>query len=539
MERIVENCILGFYDDLQAYYKEWSKNVNDGDYVVFLNEKDKQLMRILASLDENKNLYDATIFPENYVLGDEILSLLPNLVSKYEQTRRFPRILIISNVLGYDTECNALLDDIERGLANYSRKDFGSVLSAFLRTMELKSFVRVDKPFLLKSEYQSNSKFFKTIDVSKFREFEYRYTTLLTCLGLINPNFTINARLKLNKDCLATLEVPGFNKLENTYDSFHTYIFYKVVTDAQGRNLVYAIQLFGLDTSNEVFAIPFIMTPELTDTTVNKLAKHFSFFDDSLPAKINLRNLNLLWNATFLREFMSLINIEETKVVDYGSSNKVIQEFINNIIAGRIHFANASTVFNSLDKEDVLQAWQFGQNTGEMDANIGLVENKIYKNAIDTHSENERKRHVCDRRVLVKELETLEGYQAFSEFLKNFDSVLALVALVILSGRKCLQLDVKTTRMGNTNYSGLAVRANEDSLVIEPKRLEVFVPTLIFIFEKSRILIRQFKNLLEDGMNLAGENERVREEIRYFIEMLEKSSISIEEFNFKTIFYKF
>lgn len=573
LKNLVKDLLLPFYDNLCRFFAEVFNLRTDYHYVVFVARRCSILAEIFFRvLTDGGGLP----LPGNYLTDSAMLSLVPHLADMYRWSGRFPSILIVDDIVIYGKSLTAFLDELEDLLwlelreDGYTRED---IVAALRRAIRIHAFARNNQPLLLASRYQSNFTVVQTLEPKQWRDLSNRISRLILVSGQINSSFVIGSRLPRVQTEWPALCEAGFSRVTTTYDAFPQTMFCRTVPLAGAPCLLYTIRILPSSVDGALVAAPFVFFPDMTDEAMETLIQsvleqlrpqfgHTPLDPDGSWARCprtKAEALNLLFGISLLQEFCCLTDFPP----HYNGSLKLQMNFATELNGEAKAFiatlTNPAVGLLSLRQMDLLLLRAFCTNgsfvppgydwAGETPSCRGdealkwQIEDYAYETGMSNYAQSYWQTQMYQEQKPSEREETSDHFTTVAVMMghlsdicrKRFSLSQAVSWVLQMVDAGILSIAVRTFARKNGAYVSQCVKTGEQSQFIMPKRLREFVPVLILIQRKARILNRDFYDEFSRFAQVNEPFDQHQQDLLEFLDGLNRSGQKLEDWDFDLV----
>lgn len=573
LKNLVKDLLLPFYESLCRFFTEVFNLRTDYHYVVFVARRCSILAEIFFQvLTDGAGLP----LPGNYLTDSAMLSLVPQLADTYRRNGRFPAILIVDDIVIYGKSLTAFLDELEELLwlelreDGYTRED---IVAALRRAIRIHAFARNNQPLLLASRYQSNFTVMQTLEPRQWRDLSNRISRLILVSGRINSSFIVGSRLPRVQTEWPALYAAGFSRVTTTYDAFPQTMFCRTVPLSGAPCLIYTVRILPSSVDGALVAAPFVFFPDMTDEAMEALTQNIleqlrpQFGRTPLDPggswarcpRTRAEALNLLLSVSLLQEFCRLTGF----LPDYNGRLKLqmnfatalngeAKAFIDHLMDPTVNLLSMSQM-DQLLLRAVCVAGAFVPPgyywAGEVPSCRGeealkrQVEDFAYETGMSNYAQSYWQTQMYQERKPSEREETSDHFTTVAVMMGQLSDICreryplsqAVSWVLQMVDAGILSIAVRTFARGDGTYVAQCVKTGEQSQFIMPKRLREFIPVLILIQRKARILNRDFYDEFTRFAQVNESFDRRRQDLLEFLDGLNRSGQKLEDWDFDLV----
>lgn len=573
LKNLAKDLLLPFYGALCLFFDDIFCAADRYDYVVFIARRCSNLVEIFFRVLRG----DAGIlFPSNFITDGAMLSLVPRMAEMYRWSKRFPTILVVDDIVIYGKSLTAFLEELEDQL--YLQLEADSVTreeisAALLRAVKIRAFARNNRPLLLTSRYQSCFTVMKIMEPKQWRDLSNRISRLILVSGQVNSSFISGARIPQDRADWSKPRAAGFSLVTTFYDIFPEDMFCRILHLPNTQYIIYTVRVSRSSVDGGLVAAPFVLLPNMTQAQMDALTQivlyHLGaqFGDTPLDPggswescpRIRAEALTLLLSASLLQEFCARIECEPEYngaiklQMNFGTAlNPEAQRLINCLL-------NPNVKLLSMAQMDRILLNSFGAaytrglaeeiRMNELSASRGSewlkerIEDLVYDNGLYNYSQSYRQTQMYQEQRLDNSEETADSFTAVSVLMGQlpalcqdeclFPHAVGWVFQMVDAG--ILAIAVRSFTRGRIQYVGQCVKTGEQSQFIMPKRLREFVPVLILIQRKVRLLNKRFMEEFDRFAQVDEEFARYKDDLSLFVKGLWNSGQDLEDWDFDLV----
>lgn len=558
LKKLVKDQLFHYSSALSDFFNEIYDKRNLYVLIVFLTRRCSNLAEIFYRLRMEES---GETLPVSLITDSALFSIVPRLARFYRQRGRFPSILLVDDIVIFGRSLNDLLNGLEERLCDllepmgYNRDD---VVQALYRAVKIRTFAKSNQPLLLSGHYQANFSADRTMEAVEWRDLSNRISRLILLSGQINSSFICGAEIGTDPGNSAALQEAGFSRIETTYEVFSHATFCRTVSLADGNRIIYTIRLFTSGASGETVAVPFVFFSGLPKDHLNTVL--CDTLEACQPGLGNaLRNgiwsgciraqaeaFTLLLSASLLREFCRMTGsipkfIGRTKLqMNFGTAFSYnVEQFIDLMLnpgAKLLSLKQMDWLFRYMSGGDSMnRVYQFSTPSAESgNKKLRLcMENYIYKKGLESYSD-----HYWKTRTYQNSSQKEAGDAP--------EPVMSMLDWFTADGAAEYPLSHKVSwllQMADAGIVGITVRRSgryveqciktgEQSQFIMSKRLRDYIPVLILIQSKARILNRDFDQELRAFAHYNQDMRQNLKRIQMLLKGFRDSGQKVEDWGF-------
>lgn len=571
MGREKVEVILGkeFFQGLRDFYRK----IEESDYIykVCLVRRSYVLGQIFYNIVEEKHS-DGKMNP--CITDSALISLCPELVEYFIANKHFPGILVVDDILIHGRAINAFLVRLEDELIRcfHDREyeiDDDDVRTELSYAISIWIYIRNNKTSVLLVRYQARVTCWNIESAVVWRNLSNRISILISESGLANANYILSS-VSQNFDDIGE---NYFRKITTYYrDSLET-AYIRILDFGSGPKAILTVRDYALKGSEKKRVIPFVFLPEIS-------AKSRMWITDVIDERLKEKGYNefsvLKWEKLYRisNEFISLvlsqnlwfifsqmyhINLREeigteeerqeiNKIAHNYGNSKQIKELIQYIKENQLFTEQELVEIIGYITQDSQTLFTYSSEniSAQQKSNLlTIMENIIFEQGQDSEWEAYRLKRESYIPTKLQYRESKENVNEFWEQIyqraQDEFSIYYVVAytlqfmdvgIMVLSVYKSYDAD----RQSYCQYC----KAGEQSLMIQPLRLYLYIPLMVAMYRKCSIGGRDFDHELWEWKEKLGIPENKCKEIIHYMHDLEQVGQTIYDwdFNMRTRVYR-
>ena len=573
LKNLAKDLLLPFYGTLCRFFDEIFYTAGRYDYVVFIARRCSNLAEIFFRVRAVDN---SDLFPANFITDSAMLSLAPRMAETYRWSRRFPTILVVDDIVIYGKALNAFLEELEDqlylqlGPEGVTREE---ISAALLRAVKIRAFARNNQPLLLISRYQSCFTVMETMEPKQWRDLSNRISRLILVSGQVNSSFISGARIPQDRTDWSKLRAAGFSQVMTSYDIFPEDMFCRILPLPDTQYIIYTVRVSLSSVDGRLVAAPFVLLPNMEQTQMDVLTQNVLYHlraqlgDTPLDPggswkdcpRTRAEALTLLLSISLLQEFCARIECEP----EYNGAIKLQMNFGTALdpearrLISRLLDPNVKLL--SMAQMDRILLNSFGaaytrglaeeMRTNEISTSRGSewlkerIEDLVYDNSLYNYSQSYWQTQMYQEQWPDSSEETADSFTTVSVLMRQlpalcrdeypFSHAVGWVFQMVDAG--ILAIAVRSFTRGRTQYVGQCVKTGEPAQSIMPKRLREFVPVLVLIQRKVRLLNKRFTEEFDRFAQVDEEFDRYKGDLSLFVKGLWNSGQDLEDWDFDLV----
>lgn len=573
LKNLAKDLLLPFYGTLCRFFEEIFHMFGQYDYVVFIARRCSNLAEIFFRVLMGD---DGVSFPSNFITDSAMLSLVPQMAETYRWSKRFPTILVVDDIVIYGKSLAVFLEELENQLYLQMEPELVTreeISAALLRAVKIRAFARNNQPLLLTSRYQSCFTVMKTMEPKRWRDLSNRISRLILVSGQVNSSFISGARIPQDRANWSKLRTTGFSQVTTSYDIFSEDMFCRILPLPDTQYIIYTVRVSRSSVDGGLVVAPFVLLPNMTQAQMDVLTQSVMYH---LGAQLGDTPLNpggswenclrtraeavmLLLSTSLLQEFCARIECEP----EYSGTIKLQMNFGTALNPEAWRLINCLLDPNmkllSMAQMDQILLNSFGvvytrgmskgMQMNEIPVSKGSewlkeqIEDQVYNNGLYNYSQSYWQTQMYQEQQPDNLEETVDSYTTVSVIMgqlpamcqdeRLFSHAVGWVFQMVDAG--ILAITVRPFTRGRTQYVGQCVKTGEQSQFIMPKRLREFVPVLVLIQRKARLLNRHFVEEFNRFAQVDEEFDRCKGDLSLFVEGLWNSGQDLEDWDFDLV----
>lgn len=257
-------------DELTNWYK-WTLE-EDWDFVAFVVRRSYILGLIMEKIT-NKRMEESSV--HTVFLTDAALLLRSDeMASAYRETGRFPKILLIDDLLIHGRNLNQLIECIEKSLCEkLPEYDEEQVKDALVAAMRIRVFARCSTQLLLDSRYTANMKFQRNDDIATWHLLSGELSSLILRTNIVNTSYIYSECIGEQDFVRVKEELDRDHFILTQYQNVQQWAKVHYIGFGRQKKAILTIRIVKNTGVSSYTIVPYIFLPDLEENELQNFSQ--------------------------------------------------------------------------------------------------------------------------------------------------------------------------------------------------------------------------------------------------------------------------